>query len=164
MSSSKPAGEPRLLKAAFRRFAGSGVRSKREALEFLARKGCPPDEAGAWLADCERRGLIDDRAAARLWAGHWARQDYADAAIREKLLAKGFTEHTIDESIAALQSDTDDDARARRALAGALRRSGGRRSPARLARALASRGFGSELVERVLAASSIATDSNLHHD
>jgi len=130
----------------------AGVRSRQEALDYVARRGCPPDRAAAWVRACQRRGLIDDRAAARLWAGHWARQDYADAAIRTKLLAKGFPTALVDESLAALQSDTDDDARARRALAGSIRRAGGRRSPSRLARALASRGFDSELIERLLAA------------
>lgn len=151
MSSLKPAGEPR-IKAALRRFARAGVRSRQEALDYLARHGCAPTQAAAWVRECQQLGQLDDRAAARLCAGHWARRDYADSAIRSKLLAKGFHEIQIHDSIAALQPDADDDARARRALARTLRRSGGRHSPARLASALASRGFDSELIERILAA------------
>jgi SOS response regulatory protein OraA/RecX len=131
-------------------------------LNYLARKGIGAGQAAEWIHECERLGLIDDRAAARLWAGHWARQNYADAAIRTKLLEKGFHDTHIHDSITALQSDTDDEARAHCALAGALRRAGGRRSPSRLAGALASRGFGSELVERVLAASFDAGHSDTH--
>jgi SOS response regulatory protein OraA/RecX len=102
------------------------------------------------VATFQAQGLLDDRAAARLWAEHWARQHYADSAIRLKLLAKGFDEPLARNTIARLTCDADDEERARRLLAQHLRRSSSRSVPSRLARLLASRGFDSELIERVL--------------
>ena len=132
------------------RYLRTGVRSTRDALQHLSRRGLSLQRATGLVAAFQAQGLLDDRAAARLWADHWARQGYAASAIRLKLLAKGFDEPLARETISRLTRDADDEERARRFLAQRLRRSGSRPVPSRLARLLASRGFDSELTERVL--------------
>ena len=148
MSSSKPGDE---VRAGVLRYLRTGVRSTRDVLQYLSRRGLSLQRAASLVGTYQAQGLLDDRAAARLWADHWARQHYADSAIRLKLLAKGFDEPLARNTIARLTCDADDDEeRARRLLAQHLRRSSRRPIPSRLARLLASRGFDSELIERVL--------------
>ncbi len=133
------------------RYLRTGVRSTRDALQYLSRRGLSLQRATGLVATFQAQGLLDDRAAARLWAEHWARQHYADSAIRLKLLAKGFDEPLARNTIARLLCDANDEERARRLLAQHLRPARGRgRVLSRLARLLASRGFDSELIERVL--------------
>lgn len=160
MSSSKPGDE---VRAGVLRYLRTGVRSTQDVLQHLSRRGLSLQRATGLVATFQAQGLLDDRAAARLWAEHWARQHYADSAIRLKLLAKGFDEPLARNTIARLACDADDEERARRLLAQRLpvrpacrRGAGGRpdrgrgRVSSRLARLLASRGFDSELIERVL--------------
>ena len=153
MSSSKPADDPaRALTAAALRYARVGVRSTRDVLTYLERRGASPQITARILADCRTLGLLNDRAAARLWAEQWARSGYAAAAIRLKLQAKGFGAQSSDEAAARAGSASDDEARAHALVAASLRRQSSRPGRAqRLARVLASRGFDPDLIERVLA-------------
>ncbi len=131
------------------RYVQAGVRSRRDVAAYLARCRIAPRLAARLLAACERRGLIDDGAAARLLADHWARRGYAWAAIRQRLTAKGFAHEVIARAGAAVGGAEGDEARALELLAQRRRR----RTlppPARLARALASRGFESELIGRIV--------------
>jgi len=93
-------------------------------------------------------GLLDDRACARLWAGHWARQGYAGATIRLKLAAKGLEGPVIAPLIESMTRASDDEARAR--LVAAQRSRIGR---AGLIRRLAARGYESDVIERVVSES-----------
>jgi SOS response regulatory protein OraA/RecX len=86
----------------------------------------------------------------RLWADHWARAGFASAAIRLKLSAKGFDEGVINNATSQLCPPSDDEERARLVLAQHARRATARLARARLARTLASRGFDSDLIERLL--------------
>ena len=151
MSSSKPAAKDALATSTLR-YARVGVRSTRDVLTYLERRGASPNTAARILADCQALGLLDDRAAARLWADQWARRGYASAAIRLKLQAKGFDARVSDEAAARVGPASDDEARARFVVTSVLRRQSSRPGRAqRLARVLASRGFDPELIERVLA-------------
>lgn len=142
--------EPR-LRAVVWRYLRTGVRSTQEALQFLSRRGVSPQRAAGLVGMYRAQGLLDDRAAARLLGEHWAGQGYAASAIRLKLLDKGFDEQLAHDTVTRLLCDADDEERARRLLAQQrLRRSSRRPVPSRLARILASRGFDSELIERVL--------------
>jgi SOS response regulatory protein OraA/RecX len=94
--------------------------------------------------------MVDDRLCARLWADHWARRGYAWSAIRVKLSEKGLDEQAIEHAASWLGTASDDDARARLVIAQRLRRRAGARQRSRLGRALASRGFDSDLIERIL--------------
>lgn len=127
------------------RYAGAAPRSRQEVAAYLDRRGVPETDRDALLAACEARGLIDDTAAARLWAQHWLDQDYAWAAVRERLQTKGFDDRTLHHVDAKHRFAGEDESRARR-VAARLRG----RSAASLARALASRGFDPDVVERVV--------------
>ena len=147
MSSSKASkrlAEPSEHAAALR-YAGAAPRSRRELTEFLARRGMPAAEQAAALAACEARGLVNDAAAARLWAQHWLDQGYAWAAVAERLRTKGFDDRTLHSLDAQDRFAGDDESRARR-VAARLRG----RSAASVARALASRGFDPDVIERVV--------------
>ena len=135
------------------RYARTGVRSTRDVLAYLERRGASPRIAARILTQCRTLGLIDDRAAARLWAGQWARRGYAASAIRLKLQAKGFETRVSDQAAArAGPASDDDETRARLLVSSSLRRHGaGLGRSQRLARVLASRGFEPELIERLLA-------------
>ena len=160
MSSSKPGSERDRTLAATLRYARSGVRSAAEVRAFLRRRGVAPGTMARLMTACRAHGSLDDRACARLWAGHWARRGYAGAAIAQRLAAKGLGAHTIDVALSHLARESPDDARARlladsylRRQPGAPRRGRSWRAPrraGRLARALASRGFDSDVIERVL--------------
>ncbi|MBI3321630.1 MAG: RecX family transcriptional regulator [Candidatus Omnitrophica bacterium] len=151
MSSSKPGDDAARLPSALPRYLRSGVRSTREVLTYLRRRGCSGREASRLVSRCRASGALDDRLSARLCAGHWARQGYASAAIRVKLAGKGFEAQLIHEAITRYCPPADDEARARLVLHERARRWPDRHAPSRLAGALASRGFDSDVIERVLA-------------
>ncbi|MBI3319541.1 MAG: regulatory protein RecX [Candidatus Omnitrophica bacterium] len=99
--------------------------------------------------DYRAHGVLDDRASARLWAGQWARRGYAASAIRVKLSAKGFDEDLIQDILQRYPASEDEE-RARLVMARRARHPATRLARARLARTLASRGFDSDLIERIL--------------
>jgi SOS response regulatory protein OraA/RecX len=144
MSSLKP--EHSLAQAI--RYARTGVRSRQEVQRFLERRGASASTIARILDICQARGVVDDRAYARLWAEHWARLGYARAAIHQRLAEKLVNATAIDHAINLVARDSDDEARARVVVARHLRR--GRPSRSRLARALASRGFEPDVIDRVL--------------
>ena len=125
------------------------VRSNEEVCAHLRRRGVSPRRAARALAACRARGLVDDRACARLWAEHWARQGYAWAAIRLKLSAKGLTDDAIRVAEQSMGRAPDDAARARQVVVQRARRAGSR-GRLGLARALASRGFDADVIDRIL--------------
>ena len=150
MSSSRPGDDSSRALAAAIRYTRAGVHASRDVLAYLTRRGVPPGTAARLVSACQHRGLVDDRACARLWADHWARRGYAQAAIRVKLSAKGLDERTIEQAIARTGAALDDDARARAFVAERARRGSGRGARSRLARTLASRGFDPDLIAQVL--------------
>ena len=144
--------------AALLRHLGSGVRSTREVRGYLRRRGLPEPDVERLIAASRGQGLLDDRCAARLWAEQWARAGFAAAAIRHKLRAKGFDAHAIDDAAERAALPSDDEARARLVLARHTRRASGAAARSRLTRALASRGFDPDVIERVLRESLGSTD------
>jgi len=133
--------------AALPRYLRSGVRSTRETIEHLRRLGVPLPQASRAVADCQRRGLLDDRACAQLWAEHWARQGYAAAAICERLNAKGLSDETMRAAIQCIEREGGDPQRARTWLAAGRNRGWSR---TRAARALAARGHDDGSIEQSL--------------
>ena len=151
MLSSKLEDELARVLALALRYVRAGVRSGHEVRTYLRRRGVAAETASrAVTALSTTRGVLDDRACARLWADQWARRGYASTAIRVKLSAKGLDDVTIDHAITQLQISSDDDARAREVVARYARSDVGRQGRARMARTLASRGFDSDLIEQVL--------------
>lgn len=95
--------------------------------------------------------MLDDEAGARLWADQWARRGYAWDAIRAKLSLKGFSDQAIERAATRLGLAGDDEARARLVAATHRRRQHARpQSRWALARTLTSRGFDTDVIERVL--------------
>ena len=136
------------------RYVRSGVRSTREVLRYLHRRGVPSEDATRLIKVYRSRGFVDDRTATRLWAEQWVRQGYATSAIRAKLIEKGFEALIIDEIIQQYVPPHDDALRARVFLARKTRYTSGPSSQAKLARLLAARGFEPDLIEQLLGESS----------
>lgn len=153
MSSSKRGTELAGALAAALRYARAGVRSSQEVRAYLTRREVPSSTIARVLTACGARGLLDDRACARLWVEHWMRRGYAVAAIRERLAVKGLDDQTINEVLHPVAHASSDATRAREVVARRLRGGADARQRSRLARTLASRGFDSDVIERVLGAS-----------
>ena len=151
MSSSRPSPDVASLLGWVSRSTRSGVRSTQQVAASLRRRGVAPEVVAQVVGACRRRGLLDDRACARLWADAWARKGYAWAAIRAKLAEKGLDEEAITQAggRVGLAATSADEARARELL---QRRIGRRPGPTRAqaARLLAARGFDADLSERLL--------------
>ena len=133
------------------RYLRYGVRSTEELRAHLRDRGVGQRIIEPVLVVCTQRGLLDDRACARLWAVRLADRGYAAAAIRERLLAKGLNVTQLPSISASLQTASDAD-RAQLLVRDRLRR-GARRDPRlrhRLARLLAQRGFDPDLIDQIL--------------
>ena len=129
------------------RYLRAGVRSSRQLRAHLKARGVHAAAVNGTIAHCRRRGLLDDRAGARLWVEHLARQGYAAAGIRLKLTAKEFGEREVDEALARLAREAGDEARARELLQRKRFISG---QAGRAVRTLRARGFDDELIERIV--------------
>ena len=139
--------------AAVARFARRRVRSTAEVRAYLRRRGVSDVTAEHVLAACRARSLLDDPAAARLWAEQWARAGYAWSVIREKLTAKGFDEAVLERLERTVGTVAEDAARARGLITRDVQQPPHRNTAqerARLARRLTARGFDPELIESLL--------------
>src|SRR3989338_1302389 len=87
------------------RYASAGVRSRQDVRTYLERRGAPRQTITSVLDTCTARGLVDERACARLWVAHWARQGYAQSAIAYRLTQKGLHATTIEDAINEVASD-----------------------------------------------------------
>lgn len=148
-------------RAALQRYIRRRVRSRQEAAAYLRRFELTPSAAQRLLQECERLNLLDDGAAARLWAEQWSRRNFAWRAIAARLAAKGFGDRAL--AAAERQVGPQQDAARARAFAAAWarRRAGlGPTAKVALARALAARGFDAELIERIATeASALSVES-----
>ncbi len=130
------------------RFAGKRVRSRSEVLAYLDRRGISPQTAARALEAASALGVVDDRACARLWCGHLARQGYAASAIEEKLKARLIKPSAIRQAIKALQNEQSDLTRAQAYLKQVAR--SGRKTAKQLAQALGRRGFDEEMIGQIV--------------
>ena len=138
------------MPASLRRYLRAGVRSTREVTEYLRGHGVSLRDAARAIAAYRASGVLDDRACAHLWAEHWARAGYSASAIRAKLELKGLPGDAMNEATRELYAPSAEEARARHVAAMHARRHPQGLTRSRLARALASRGFDAELIERIL--------------
>lgn len=136
--------------AAFSRYLRSGVRSTCEAVAHLVRRGVSAETATRLVISETARGRLDDHAAIRLWAEHLVRQGYAASAIRQRLIAKGFEDRAIEQAVNRCAPAATEEARARLVAARRAKATGRQPNAARITRALAARGFDSEIIERVV--------------
>jgi SOS response regulatory protein OraA/RecX len=148
-------GEPKDRAARLaQRYLRYGTRSAAELRAYLKTRHVPDRLIERLISECSQKGLVDDRACAKLWATTLADRGYAWVAIHQQLVAKGLNERLITEIITPLQRRADDEARARAAVQDRLRGVPQARHPAqagRLAQLLSRRGFDSDLIVRVLA-------------
>ena len=114
----------------------------------------PAEAADRVLDELEHAGLVDDQRFARDWVeSRQARRHLSRSALRHELQTKGVAREFID--LALEDVDRDDELRAARALAG--KKLGGLTNlprevqQRRVVGALARRGFGSDIISRVLA-------------
>ena len=140
----------RTLPPAIARFIRHRVRSIQEVRTHLLSRCYSPQETDETIRICQQGGWLDDAAATKLWAEHWARQGYAWRAIREKLRARGLGEDTIAVVAKTVGAQVQDEARARQLIAASRIKAADATLRSQLARRLASRGFEAELIERIL--------------
>ncbi|MBI3181548.1 MAG: regulatory protein RecX [Myxococcales bacterium] len=134
-------------------------RSRHELSGLLSRKGFPEREVAAALDRLSELGYLDDARFARYRAHALLREGrLGPVAVARRLAAHGLTEAQIraalEESAAELRFDPLSAARAvleRRGLFGKL----DAKSRAKAARLLLARGFGEEVVERLLAGAAL---------
>lgn len=159
MSSSKRVNEFDHAFALARRYLRFGTRSTAQLRTHLTARQVATPVAEAVLAACHRQGFLDDWACAKLWVTTLAERGYARAAIHEHLRAKGLDEAILEPLLTPRGPSDEDAARARAVVHARLAHQGRGRSDSahrrrdRLARLLASRGFDSDLIERILAES-----------
>ena len=134
------------------RYLRFGTRSTAQLRAYLTARDIPARLIGREIVECSRKGWLDDRACATLWATTLADRGYAWAAIHDQLLAKGFDAILIDRLLATQAAREPDDIRVRTTADGYVRRRArsGRSLRSGLARHLSSRGFDAELIDRVL--------------
>jgi regulatory protein len=145
------------LDAAQTRLAAADLLSRRawtraELTRRLIRRGASPDVAASVVADLAGRGYVDDAAFARQWVTARAGRGYGAARLRAELRARGVEPAVVEAALAGLSSaGALEQARslARRRLA-ALRRARPDRVAPRLRDVLLRRGFGRDVVERVV--------------
>jgi regulatory protein len=144
------------LQAALR-LLGVSARSRAEIERKLARAGFPPEVIGAVIAECERRGWVEDAQFARAWIADRAdRKEYGRIRLATELRNRGVDP----ESIAAATGSMDDADELRRAVSAARRRLHGSalsgadggpspREARRLSDFLQRRGFAQRIITQV---------------
>lgn len=126
--------------------------TRAELARRLVRRGAPPEVAAEVVADLAARGHVDDAAYARQWVEARAGRGYGPARLRAELRARGVEPALIEAALAPLPAaEALEQARrlARRRLPALGRGRPERRAP-RLRDVLLRRGFGHEIVERVV--------------
>ena len=168
MSSSKrpAANKAGGLEGLARRFLTFGVRSRAELAAYLAGRGASPEETERLTREFTTRGLLDDRACAKLTATRLADDGFAARLIRARLLEKGLDAALIDAILPGVAPPADDAVRARTLVLQQLPQSGPsrRHARARLARLLASRGHDADLSESLLADILGPASDSIHAD
>jgi regulatory protein len=116
-------------------------RSTAELDARLAQHGIDAEERGQALETLERIGYVDDERFARMRAEQLAARGSGDTLIRHDLERRGITSEHVDAALGGLEPEHQ---RAARIVES-------RGQGAKTARYLASRGFGADAVESVVA-------------
>jgi regulatory protein len=97
------------------RYIGLRLRSRKELLDYLARKGCEMDDAESALSQLEPLGLIDDLRFATAWvADRQALRPRSSRRLAQELAAKGIDREIITRVLAS--TDPEDEFNALKAL------------------------------------------------
>ncbi len=128
-------------------------RTRHELADAMAAENVPEAVAAGLLDRFEQLGLIDDEAFAQRWVeSRQRRRHRSRLALRRELSGKGVDRETIDQTLAGVS--TDDELDAARAYVEKVSAGMARLDPPvrrrRLADRLARRGFGFDVISRVL--------------
>ena len=127
--------------------------SESELRQRLLRAGYPPPEVRETIAECRRRGYLDDELLAADCAKSCRDRGLGARAVRFRLRRRGIDAPTVDEVISQEESGTELEA-ARRACTvkapSLAREADPRKRREKLLRFLASRGFSAETARRVM--------------
>ena len=123
------------------RALGARDRTAAELDARLAQRGVDEGERQETLATLERLGYLDDGRFAHARARELAGRGSGDELIRHDLEGRGLSAELVEEAIGALEPERD---RARRLVAE-------RGASPKTARYLASRGFGADALEAIVA-------------
>ena len=141
------------------RYFGYAARSRQEIVRRLEKAEFAPEIIARVVADMTARGWLDDEAFAQAWVTDRAdRKRYGKARLAQELQRKGVARETVQETLSAV----DEDAELQRGLNAArtkwkperfaaLDRTEQQAEKNRLAQFLQRRGFGWDIIKKVLA-------------
>jgi regulatory protein len=90
------------------RYLGVRLRSRRELMDYLSRKGCEPVDAEGALARLEELGLVDDAKFARAWiADRMALRPRSRMQLAQELTAKGIARDAVDEALREIEPEKE---------------------------------------------------------
>jgi regulatory protein len=116
---------------------------------FLAAKGASQVKVTQVISRLSALKYLDDRAYAARWIeATLARRPMGRDRLKHELMAKGLGERVADDAIVKGLHGFDEETLARRALR--LKGGGGRNPRQRTAALLRQRGFGEEIIERII--------------
>ncbi len=142
----KTANEPAVVARAVR-YVQRGVRSTRDVTAYLTRLGFNTRQAQSVVEKFVQKGLLNDRACARLWAEHFARKGLSRPLIRLKLSGKGLGDYALE---AIQELDVADDRQRALSLVNQWQAKSSRLGKLSLARRLAAYGFDEELINELI--------------
>lgn len=144
----KTANEPAVVARAVL-YVQRGVRSTRDVTAYLTRLGLNSQQAQSIVEKFVQKGLVNNRACARLWADHFARKGFAWPLIRLKLSEKGLDDQAIDAANERGSLSATDRQRALGLIAQWRSKRSALSGKVALARRLASYGFEEELINEL---------------
>lgn len=148
-----PAGSMERLEAAALRYLAHRERHEEQVKAYLARAGASLTQIRTVLSRFRRLGYLDDKAYARRWvAARLQRRPMGRARAEAELLAKGFGQALVRETLDDVYRDEDEGRLARALLRQRLARHADGR-PRGQAALLRRHGFSEDTIEDVLGAS-----------
>ena len=123
-------------------------RTTAQVRRFLAAKGAPRNSITKVISRLSALKYLDDRAYAARWIGATlARRPMGRDRLKSELMAKGIAERVAHDAIVDGLDGMDEESLARRALD---LKGGGRHPHPRTVSLLRQRGFGEEIIERII--------------
>ena len=140
------------------RYLSIRPRSQKEMADYLRGKGCPAEEAEAILCELQEYHYLDDLEFARMYAEAGFEKGRGKQRILRELAAKGISREMAEEAMELLEDIPDEHQVAlqiaREILRGvdleSMDRKEKEKIKARVARRLASRGFETGIIYRVI--------------